>query len=278
MRSRRVDLLESIGGEEAARLFLRRPGVSVSGRGIGFLKDFAIHFSRLPYENISKIIRRAASTSVREAMRLPEEVVADHIERGFGGTCFSLTFVLERMLRHLGFDCYKVMADMKSGHNIHCLVVVREPEAEYLIDPGYALYQVIELPREGAVRVSCPHGTVEVAKSEEVYSLYTHDATGTKWRYRFRDEASGDREFEEHWAASFGKPALDNICLNKITPQGHLYFRKDYSRFTSPASTAKRRVKQDIERFIEEEFGIDGEWVSIAQRLLSERRKRSWEK
>jgi arylamine N-acetyltransferase len=270
-------LLETVKGDDAARIFVSHMGISTHGSGIAFLRDVARHLSRYPYENISKIIKSAGCTGPLESMRLPLEVVDDHIARNFGGTCFSLTFLVERMLRTLGFDCYKVMADMHSGPNVHCLVIVREGGAKYLIDPGYALYEVVELPSEGHVTVAFPHALVTIAKAEEDrFNLWTEDGSGRKWRYGFSDRPVSDEDFEGHWVASFGKPTLNNICLTMMTQQGHIYFRRDFFKFTSRRTITKRRLKRDIEAFIREEFGIDGEWTELAQRLLNERRGQQW--
>jgi arylamine N-acetyltransferase len=272
-------MLETVRGEEATRLFMSSSGLSVPGTGPAFLRRLALRFSRFPYENISKIVKLGNSSDLRECMRLPEEVVIDHLERNFGGTCFSLAFLLERMLRVSGFHCYKVMADMNSGRNVHCLVVVTEGGVKCMIDPGYALYEVIPLPGGGVRRVTCPHAVVEVERSGAgAYNVWTNDSTGRKWRYRFRDDPVSDADYETYWMASFGKPTLNNICLTRITPQGHLYFRKDYSRFASRDAISKRRVREGVEIYIQEEFGIGGDWVSLAQKILNERRERTWER
>ena len=272
-------VLESIKGEEAARLFTDHTGIRPRGDAMAFLRDVASGLSRFPYENISKIIKSADCAGPRESMRLPDEVVADHIRRNFGGTCFSLTFLLERMLTALGFDCYKVMADMRSGTNVHCLVVVRGADAKCIIDPGYALSEVVELPRRGRVTVEFPHALVNLDTDDgKRFNLWTEDASGQKWRYAFTDEPVGEDDFEAHWVSSFDKPTLRNICLTMMTTQGHIYFRKDFFKFTSQRTITKRKLKHDIERFIQEEFGIAGEWTDLARKALEEVRARSWQK
>jgi arylamine N-acetyltransferase len=305
-------MLESVSGDEAARILMPRLGLGgpdrgvrgASARGVDFLRELAMRFSDLPYENVSKILKAAKAATPADAMRLPTEVAVDHVERNLGGTCFSLTFLFERTLKSFGFDCYKVMADMNSGRNVHCLVVVREGGGKYMIDPGYALYEAIALHPEGAERVSCPHAVVEVVAeagtgdadaevadrvssarpgvaapgvesdgSAPTYNLWTDDAAGRKWRYRFKDEPVSDETFEGHWIDSFAKPTLNNICITRMTPRGHIYLRKDFFKFTSPTSIEKRRIASGRERFIEQEFGIGAGWVEAAQRLLDSRPK-----
>lgn len=274
-------MLERIRGDEAARLFLAHLGLGRSAAGYGFLRDLAAGFARLPYENISKIIKSAETDGPLQSMRLPSEVAVDHVERGFGGTCFSLTFFLERMLKSLGFDACKVMADMNSGPNVHCLVVVNEGGSQYMIDPGYALYRVIGLPQasgpesspRASRRVACPHAVVEiVSEGSGSYSLWTDDATGRKRRYGFRNRPVADEDFEGYWEASFGKATLNNICLTRMTDQGHLYLRKDFFKLSSRDSVDKHRIAGGVERLIRDEFGIAEEWTARAREILKERR------
>jgi len=267
-------MIEQVDGSDASRIFLKEAGIQRS-RGVTFLRQLAKNFSQLPYENLSKLIKIGQLSDPSRALRLPEEVVTDHFERNFGGTCFSLTFLFDRILRFAGFACYKVMAEMRSGRNVHCLVIVEERGSKYLIDPGYALYEVIELPKQGKTSVACPHAVVEiVADGEGRYDLWTVDPSGRKWRYRFEDVPVDEGDFERYWIESFARPTLSNVCLTRLTPQGHIYFRKDFFKFTSLETVTKRRVKEGIERVVAAEFGIDGQWVNQALEVLNRRRSR----
>lgn len=267
-------MIERIDGEEAVRAFTDRYGLPTRAYSSGFLREFAKAFANLPYENISKIIKYLRLGDPYLSLRLPHEVVNDHIRYGFGGTCFSLTFLFERVLRSYGFKCYKVMADMRSGRNVHCLVIVEEPGAKYLVDPGYALYEVVELPRRGSCSVVCPHAIVEVGTVDGVrYDVWTIDPAGRKWRYSFKDIPVDDTDFEGFWIESFSKPTLNNICLTKMTPSGHLYFRKDFFKFTGHSGITKGYLKVGVERFVSAEFGIDPQWVDYALTLLAKRQR-----
>lgn len=271
-------MLGPVKGDEALAVFARHYSIDArrgtgGGPRAGLLEAVVRDFARLPYENISKIIK-SAGESPAGSFRLPLEVVTDHVEKGFGGTCFSLTFLLERMLASMGYNCRKVMAHMHMGENVHCLVVVDLEGRRYMIDPGYALYEVIPLPDRGRTSAPCPHAVVEVSVDVDGnYNLHTADAAGRKWRYRFRDAPVSDEEFETHWRESFDMPTLRNVCLGRITERGHLYLRKDYFKFASPEDIVKRRFKRGIDRVIEEEFGIDRKWVGMAWDVLEARRK-----
>ena len=57
-----------------------------------FLQELLLHFSNLPYENLSKIIKLDNDWDSENKIRLPEELIEDYISYKLGGTCFSLTF------------------------------------------------------------------------------------------------------------------------------------------------------------------------------------------
>jgi arylamine N-acetyltransferase len=230
----------------------------------------------LPYENISKIIKLEAAGSAREALRLPGEVLSGHLRAGLGGTCFSLTFLLERVLRSLGFCCYKVMADMNSGRNVHCFVMIHESGRRLMIDPGYALHRVMEIRSGTACRAAFPHATVSIEpRGDGRYDLWTEDASGRKWRYRFLDVPAPDPLFEDHWVASFRRPTLNQICLTRMTPNGHVYLRRAFLKFTSRGAVDKRKIKGRRSSLIEEIFGIESGLADRAERLLDEKRSRN---
>jgi arylamine N-acetyltransferase len=275
----RFEVIETETGDCAASILIDRAGLKRGPRGQAFLRRLARSFSRIPYENISKIIKVSLWEDPRLALRLPAEVVSDHFERGFGGTCFSLTFLLERVLRSFGFDACKVMARMNSGDNVHCLVVVREPEATYMMDPGYALHEVVTLPASRA-EVDFAHAAVEVIRSRDGrFDLWTRDPSGRKWRYAFQDRAVPDAEFERYWVESFTKPTLNSICLTRMTPRGHIYLRNDFFKFTSREGIEKRSLGRDIEKIVESEFGIPGDFTAEARRIIKQKRSREqWRK
>ena len=70
-------------------------------------------FALLPYENITKIIKREESGNCEQARRYPEEVIRDHTHWGTGGTCFSLTSALLHLVRGLGWKAEYILADRR---------------------------------------------------------------------------------------------------------------------------------------------------------------------
>jgi arylamine N-acetyltransferase len=245
-----------------------------SSRDPLFLQRLISSFARLPYENLSKIIKSHEQEDPRQRFRLPGEVMDKHIEHRLGGTCFSLTFFLERLLTHAGFDCYKVMAHMNAGENIHCAAVVRLPEGEVLIDPGYGLNRPVALGKDRPVRFASRHGGVELVfdPRDERFHLFTYMAKERKWRYSFANEPVSEEGFERHWIESFSQPSLNNICLYRASHQGHLYLRKNHLRMTTFRGQRKENVRENLHGTIKTYFGISPQWVEEANGILAERK------
>lgn len=119
-----------------------------------------------------------------------------------------------------------------------------------------------------------PRGDVELVYDEAggFFHIFTLDAGGRKWRYRFADRAVSEREFREHWIASFSKPSLHKILLNQLTEKGQLYIRGNHLRLTSLTEEKKASIRQDYHQQIHEYFGIDPGLVEEALSILKRQR------
>src|SRR5579871_1983834 len=109
------------------------------------LRKVATAFAELPYENLTKIIKEAATGRPEAARRGPGEVIGDHIALGTGGTCFSLTATLLHLIRELGWEAQPLLADRPYGPDTHCALAVWIDQQPHLIDPGFLLTEPVPL-------------------------------------------------------------------------------------------------------------------------------------
>lgn len=245
---------------------------------IVFLQEILRRFAKIPYENISKIIKLNQNwDSEAGRIRLSEEVIEDHVSNQLGGTCFSLTFFLQSILTQNGFTCYPVMADMRAGKNIHCCLIVALNSVKYLVDPGYLLTLPMEINSQkpkffrNELELRYDHSSAK-------YNLFTFNKKDCKWRYRFRDRAVPSEEFLQHWLASFGWNSMHGICLTKVIKDGMIYIHKDFMRETTFSDKRNFNIKRNYHASIHEYFGIDKQIVEQAQAALQDNleRKKSW--
>jgi arylamine N-acetyltransferase len=261
-------------GREAREILLGHFRLPSGSPELEMLRGIVACYSNLPYENLTKIIKKFTAVSPDERLRGPVEVVSGYVDRHTGGTCFSLTYCLGSILASAGYRCHPVMADMKRP-NIHCALVVEMRGRRYLVDPGYLVGEPVELA--GApVRIETTFGVVELRpREEERYDLFTLDGGDRKWRYTVRTMPVSHAEFMRHWQDSFSLPMMNNMLLTRLTPQGHLYVKNHHLRMKSAHGKANENIRGDFEARIAADFGIPPDVTAEAREHL-ERLKRSW--
>jgi arylamine N-acetyltransferase len=263
-------MLDPSAHKDGVTAFMRSAGLQKSAPEIELLEKIVQAFSQFPYENVSKIIKLSRHLDEPHPIRLPEEVIEDHFKTGLGGTCFSMTFTLQTILVHHGFDCYPVMADMRAGRNIHCALVASVEGRKYLLDPGYLLGRPVELHPEKPFSFWNEFARVELfyLPTDGAYHLYTFSGQERKWRYRFIDRPTGPDEFLKHWEASFHKNAMHGICINQATSKGLIYLRKRFMRRITVGGKQNVNIKRNYHAAIEQSFGISQEVVEEALAAL----------
>jgi len=244
------------------------------------LQEILQYFAKIPYENISKIIKLNQNwESGLSKIWLPEVVIEDHISSKLGGTCFSLTFFLQSILAQNGFTCYPVMADMNAAKNIHCCLIVILDSIKYLLDPGYLLTQPMEINPQKPKLFHNEFSGVELRydHSSAKYNLYTFNKNQNKWRYRFRDRIVPPEKFLQHWLASFGWNSMHGICLTKVMKDGMIYIHKNFMRETTFSDKRNFNIKRNYHAAIHENFGIDKQIIEQAQAALYDNLERKKE-
>jgi len=279
-KSQTKSILDSNTHRDAVHEFFDFFKLRTQSPRLEFLQEILDRFATIPYENISKIIKLNQQWDAEvERIRLPEEVIAHHIDEKLGGTCFSLTFYLQAILTQNNFRCYPVMADMRAGENIHCCLIVLLDGVKYLVDPGYLLTQPMEINPGKPKLFRTEFSGVELRYDAltQKYNLFTFDKNERKWRYCFRDRPTPADEFLQHWLASFGWNSMHGICLTRVLKGGLLYVHKTFMRETTFSEKKNYNIKRNYHAAIREHFGIEKEIVEQAQVALADNMKRERE-
>ncbi len=221
------------------------------------------HFARLPYENLSKIIKLNQNWDSHH-FRLPEEVIDGHDRFRLGGTCFSLTFTLKSILDYFGYDCYFLMADMRSGKNTHSALVLRNNGEEFLVDPGYLLSKPQKIDPANS------SNSLIRRSGENGFSLWTPNGTEMKKRYSFIKTPTATEDFHQHWENSFHWMTMHGICLSKRDENGFVYLHNHYIKREGSDFTYKGKFKEEISEIAKKYFDIPDEVVKKAEFALKE--------
>jgi arylamine N-acetyltransferase len=90
------------------------------------------HQHIVPYENISKLVRRNTVGSTHTSF---EEHIDGIKSYGYGGTCYSQNLHLYRLLKFLGYELY-LQGNWKEGELTHPNIRVKIDGINYFVDSG----------------------------------------------------------------------------------------------------------------------------------------------
>jgi len=89
---------------------------------------------RVPWESVSRIIKRNTTSPTTACPRWPEEFWADAVCDGLGGTCFESSLAFLSLLTCLGYEGYLTLNDMGESRACHAAIVVILEGRKYLVD------------------------------------------------------------------------------------------------------------------------------------------------
>jgi len=234
----------------------------------------AAAFARLPYENLTKIIKHARSGNVAQARRGPEEVLDAHFNFGTGGTCFSLTATLLHLVRSLGIEAQPILADRRYGPDTHCALLVWLDGKPHLLDPGYLLVEPILLPTYGSTMVATPmHDVVLTARDEGARVDLTTVRRGQRtYRLTYKTRAVDAPEFLRAWDASFAWDMMHYPVLTRIADGKQLYLQKNQLMIRGGDAVQRGEIgPDDLVRRIATEFGVAADVAARACAILRRR-------
>ncbi len=238
------------------------------------LEDVASVFANLPYENLTKLLRKY-EVEGEERLRMPAQVVSEHLELGAGGTCFSLSTLFGRALDLFDVPVYPVLARMRTTRALHCGLVTQVGNHRFLVDPGYLVCRPVCLEPGGVSRVETRTGLVEVrgAGDGRSYDLIA----GGRWRYRFIDESIETQRFLELWQDSFDWVMMHQLHLSKAVEGGYLYVHGHRMRIQGPDGKRNVNIRQRQTEALAEYFGIHEDLARRALEVIDQARARGLE-
>ncbi len=263
------------------RQFLRAHQINADQTPVELLTDVARAFARLPFENLTKIIKDAEAGRVEEARRTPAEVLADHHAFGAGGTCFALTATMLYLVRALGFSAEPILADRRYGADTHSGLLVWLDGKPHLLDPGYLIVKPLPVPTAGEVHVATPFNQLILRAQDggAKVELHTLQHKQTTYRLTFKPTPVDAGEFLRAWDVSFDAEMMRYPVLSRVVENQQVYLQKKHLLIRSVDATTTTEVPPD--RLIDEiarQFQIAPAVVAKALGLLkSKGETRGWD-
>lgn len=145
----------------------------------GLTELVTAHLSRVPFENVSKLIRHARGQApVLDAL----DEFLDRIEHlHLGGTCYACAVHFNALLRHLGYDARLCGAAM-SLPDVHAVNIVAVEGREFLVDVGYGAPLLAPPPLDAREAST-------VALGPDRYVLHPRDTDGRSRLEHLREGA-----------------------------------------------------------------------------------------
>jgi arylamine N-acetyltransferase len=103
------------------------------------------YIRKVPWESVSRIIKRHTTPETKDCPRLPEEFWQEAMQHGFGGTCFESSLAFYSLLTALGYEGYLTVNDMGDTLSCHAAIIIVIKEQKYLVD--------ITIPVHAAIRI-----------------------------------------------------------------------------------------------------------------------------
>jgi arylamine N-acetyltransferase len=120
------------------------------------------YLRRVPWESVSRIVKRHTAASTAECPRWPEEFWRDAMQYGFGGTCFESSLAFYSLLVSLGYEGYLTVNDMGDKQGCHAAIIALLEGHKFLVD--------VTIPMPAALRID-PHRTTRRVTNLLDYSL-----------------------------------------------------------------------------------------------------------
>ncbi len=213
-------------------------------RGDMLLAKLCTTFSNIPYENLTKIIKSDTVISTGSAKRLPDEVIADYLRYGTGGTCFSLTAMFIAIFNALGIEAHPILADRRYGADTHCALVFSQDADLLLLDPGYLIHAPVRLPTMTPVTISTGFNTIELCPQEagRKVDLMTIVKNDRRFRLSYNVNPVDAQTFGRAWERSFAWEMMTYPVLTRCRNGVHYYLQGDMLRIREKEQSSKHKL------------------------------------
>ncbi len=253
-------------------LFLKKNKIEIGTNRSQLISEIADAFSKIPYENLTKIIKSDNVISPRSAMRYPDELLSDYLKWGTGGTCFSLTAATIAVYNAVGIEAHPVLADRYYGPDTHCGLVIVTSEGLLLLDPGYLLFAPTLLPKQLPVCIDTGYNRMELVPLPDGnrVELYTIVKGNRKLRLIYKKTLVSPETFEKAWEQSFAWEMMTYPVLTRVSAGQHQYIQGNKLSIRTDERTERSNLSIESEiNFITQTIGISREIVKKAFGVIS---------
>ncbi len=183
------------------------------------------HIRRVPWETVSRIIKRGKFRDPALCPRLPDEFWDEAFTLGNGGTCFENNYAFAALLGSLGYQGYLTINDLGEGCRNHCATTIEIGNRRYLADVTLPIDVALPFSDTGVTRRSTPFHTFSVRPLGNRRYQIERTRHSKREAYVLSDEPVRLDEYERAIADDYGPAGLflDRVIIVKI--KGDTFWR-----------------------------------------------------
>ena len=238
-------------------------------------------FSTVTYENLTKIIRYAETGSSSSALLLDDSFQNDVDAWMGGGTCFSMTWFVYQELLELGLSPKLWMGHKRKERNIHCALYLPYEGKEFLFDPGYLIFDPLEIPRtflvgENVTVYPLVPNAVRLVRQKDLLELWTGSLQGNmKLRFEFEMCGVSETEFRKYWQESFDREMMTYPVLNRLDRERGIqyYLQKGNLMIRDKDGSRMEKIEREQQgTVLSEIFNLSPELIEKALFVLDKKK------
>jgi arylamine N-acetyltransferase len=201
-------------------------------------------FSRIPFENLTKIIKSDTVVTAEQKKRLPHEVIRSYLDHGTGGTCFSLNSAFISLLSLFGYNAWPLLCDRSYGADTHCAVLLVQNNKQFIIDPGYLIFRPLAVPQTVSVMINNGFNDLELAPQHDTTRIDLTSLINNQRRYRltYKVDLIDESTFFNAWERSFTFDMMHYPVVTFCSESTHYYLQGSILRIRTSEGVSKQML------------------------------------
>lgn len=230
---------------------------------------------RVPWESVTRILKRDAASKTADCPRFPREVWNDAMRFGGGGTCFEINYAFFALLNALGFEGYMTLNDMTEAQKCHAAIVILFNGQKYLVDVSVPLPRAVAFFSDSTVYHYTPWLNFTVRPEGENRYVVERAPHARPYIFTLNDVPVSAKDFEAAIEADYLPTGyfLNRVVINRMFDNTAWLFNSDTKPFMLESfdHDGKHEIRLNPKTLTEslaEQFQIPAEKISAALSLV----------
>lgn len=173
---------------------------------------------RVPWESVTRIVKRHATRDTARCPRWPDELWRDALVFNAGGTCFEVNYAFFGLLTRLGYRGYMTLNDMGAARDCHAAIIVILDGQKHLVDVSLPLSRALALRADASAELHAPWLTYTVRPQAGGIYVVERSPHPRPYVFTLKDAPVAGPAYERAVEDDYGPDGhfLDRVVINKV--------------------------------------------------------------